>query len=100
MPSLLTFWCVCCTYFSCIYSNFVRIILQVRAERLPVHLIFFSPSFVINAQDTPTVGTFPTFHDFQIAIINNAIVNIFLHKFLSISLIISWGTFLGVYFLG
>lgn len=47
-----------------IYSNFVRIILQVRAEHLPVHLIFFNTSFVINAQDTPTVGTFPTFHYF------------------------------------
>lgn len=85
MPSLLPFGMFVLLISFCIYSNFVRIILQVRAEHLPVHLVFLNTSFVINAQNTPTVGTFPTFHYFQIAIINNAIVNIFYINFCHIS---------------
>lgn len=72
--SLLTFWYVISL---CIYSNVVRIILKFRAEHLTVHLIFFNTSFVINAQDTSNIGTFPIFHYFQIALINNAVMDIF-----------------------
>lgn len=63
-------------------------------------LIFFNTSFAINAQDTPNVGIFPTFHYFQIAIIYNAVMDICLPHFLSLSLIITWDIFLGAYFLG